>query len=231
MAYSGLYSRRTIRNARIILACVAAILLGLIIWWGWGICSDYFRTAPRQPVEEAPVAREYVVTKFNHNITSYGRFFDDMQEVQIVEAMANGVGPLADADIPAAVEQGKLVKIEDTDKYYLHDVSYPYLTPAAVDLLAQIGKMYQEYSGSHDRLRLTSCYRTEDFVKKLKRRNRNATENSCHLYGTTFDISHSKMSVQQKRQLAQVLADLRSGGYCYVKYERKQPCFHITVRE
>ena len=226
-----MYSLRTIRIARVILACVALGMIALIVWLGWSVYTDYFKTAPRQPVDTADVKKEYVVKKFNHNITSYGRFFNDLQELQVAEAMANGVGPLGEADIPDAVAAGRLVKIEDSDTYYLHDVSFPYLTPAAADLLAQIGKMYHEYSGSHDRLRLTSCYRTEDFVKKLKRRNRNATENSCHLYGTTFDISHSKMDVTQKRQLAQVLADLRSSGYCFVKYERKQPCFHITVIE
>ena len=30
--------------------------------------------------------------------------------------------------------------------------------------------------------------------------------------------------------LAEVLRDMRESGRCYVKYEVKQGCFHITVR-
>ena len=30
--------------------------------------------------------------------------------------------------------------------------------------------------------------------------------------------------------MAEILNDLRNHGRCYVKFERKQSCFHITVR-
>ncbi len=114
-----MYSLRTIRIARVILACVALGMIALIVWLGWSVYTDYFKTAPRQPVDTADVKKEYVVKKFNHNITSYGRFFNDLQELQVAEAMANGVGPLCEADIPDAVAAGRLVKIEDSDTYYL----------------------------------------------------------------------------------------------------------------
>jgi hypothetical protein len=37
--------------------------------------------------------------------------------------------------------------------------------------------------------------------------------------------------VALKAVLAEVLRDLREEGRCYVKYEIKQACFHITARK
>jgi hypothetical protein len=82
-------------------------------------------------------------------------------------------------------------------------------------------------------------------VVKLRRRNGNATENSCHLYGTTFDICYNRYKTVEdpdgppRRQvrndtlkwvLSEVLRDMREQGRCYIKYEVKQGCFHMTVR-
>ena len=76
--------------------------------------------------------------------------------------------------------------------------------------------------------------------------NINATENSTHRYGTTFDLSYWRyVKVPELRErpyadvppeylratLSQVLKDLHDEGACYVKYEKKQTCFHITVRK
>ena len=36
---------------------------------------------------------------------------------------------------------------------------------------------------------MTSVLRTQDDVKRLRRRNGNASANSAHFYGTTFDVS------------------------------------------
>ena len=76
--------------------------------------------------------------------------------------------------------------------------------------------------------------------------NGNATENSCHLYGTTFDICYNRyITIQdpegpKRRQvrndtlkwvLSEVLRDMRlKEQRCYIKYEVKQGCFHMTVR-
>ena len=74
----------------------------------------------------------------------------------------------------------------------------------------------------------------------MKRVNRNATHASAHQYGTTFDISYLKFICDSagvnrtqedlKNLLAEILHQLRKEGRCYVKHERKQSCFHITVR-
>lgn len=171
---------------------------------------------------------EYVYEEVTEFTGGYRKTFNDEQDVQIEAATQFGITPTDDEGINAAIADSALVKIYDCDLYYLHDVSYPHLTPAAADVLAQIGRMYQKRQ--NDRLRVTSCMRTQEHVKKLRRRNRNATENSCHLYGTTFDISYAKMESNRRKDLACVLQSLRNAGYIYVKYEIKQPCFHITVR-
>lgn len=170
--------------------------------------------------------REYLLTNAHPDYPKYASYFNDEQDVQIVAAETMGVAP------GTPLSSGKYVMLHNTSKYYLNDVSFPYLTPLAADLLNKIGEIYQEEVGNTDsRLRVTSCLRTPDSVKKLQRRNRNAVENSCHLYGTTFDISYSRMEPHEKRALAKALSILRESGYCYVKHERKQPCFHITIRK
>lgn len=88
------------------------------------------------------------------------------------------------------------------------------------------------------KLLVTSVLRTKEDVRKLRRYNHNATENSCHLYGTTFDIAYNKYSPitrsvrddTLKWILSEVLNDLRKQGRCHIKYEKHQGCFHITIR-
>ena len=92
---------------------------------------------------------------------------------------------------------------------------------------------------------VTSVLRSQEDVAKLRRRNGNATENSCHLYGTTFDICYNRYKTVEnpdgpprrevrndtlKWVLSEVLRDMREEGRCYIKYEVKQGCFHMTVR-
>ena len=92
---------------------------------------------------------------------------------------------------------------------------------------------------------VTSVLRSQEDIERLKLVNPNVSDNSCHLLGTTFDIGYNRYKTVQdpdgpKRRvvrddtlkwvLSEVLRDLREEGRCYVKYEKKQGCFHITVR-
>ena len=85
---------------------------------------------------------------------------------------------------------------------------------------------------------VTSVLRSMDDVAKLQRHNGNATDNSCHLYGTTVDICYNRYNAIErpvrddslKYILSEVLRDKRQEGRCYIKYEVKQGCFHLTVR-
>jgi len=63
----------------------------------------------------------------------------------------------------------------------------------------------------------------------------NASANSAHVYGTTFDVAYARYKGAEKEEtdklksvLAEVLQDLRKQKKCYVRYEFKQGCFHIT---
>ena len=52
---------------------------------------------------------------------------------------------------------------------------------------------------------------------------------TLHPIGTAREPD-GDMEIRLKNILGQVLYDLRSQDRCYVKYERVQPCFHITVK-
>ena len=69
--------------------------------------------------------------------------------------------------------------------------------------------------------------------------NPNASDNSAHCYGTTFDITYTRYSRDEEtdefmqpyeltKVLAEVLRDEKTLGHILVKYEKKEHCFHIT---
>jgi len=194
------------------------------------------------PIENHPV-RIYDV--------KYGREFNDMNPVQLAAAQAIGVPPVKDREA-AEHMKGKLVLLEDNDLYVITELSHsiPYVVPQAKELLDLIGRNFQDSLSSHGlnpyRLVVTSVMRTEDDVAALRKRNTNASENSTHRYGTTFDLSYWRyVKVPDLRGrpyedvppeylravLGQVLKDIHDrGDLCYIKYEKKQNCFHITAR-
>lgn len=164
-------------------------------------------------------------------ITDYTATFHDIHSVQKPAAEACGITPITDADTAAYIASGRLRCIRSGSLYYLHDVSYPCLVPAAADALDTIATRFQRRPGmSGQRLRLTSCMRTADFIRKLRRGNGNAVSTSCHLNGTTFDISYALMDSASKQALGLTLRALRDSGDIYVIHEINQPCFHITIR-
>lgn len=176
-------------------------------------------------------------------VGKYAEAFDDIQPLQLRAALRYGVGALPNRT-HSAQQHPDLVAIDTNPYYEVQELtqSVPYLVPRAALLLQDIARnfmdsLYMKRLPMH-KIVVTSVLRTKEDVKALQRSNRNATTNSCHLYGTTFDISYIKFrpidgdlaTAHLKPVLAEVLSDLRRKGRCYVKYERHQPCFHITVR-
>lgn len=169
---------------------------------------------------------------------NFHKDFNHLNDVHLSAARRLGIHPLNSRDdLPNY--QGRLVELHAT-KYYKVDKltqSVPYLVPKAADFLTDLGRLMQEYNGTHSRFIVTSVLRTQSDVKKLRRGNVNASENSTHCYATTVDITYNRFDIhgktyegKLKEDLAKALYDLQEQGYCYVKYEVKQPCFHITVR-
>lgn len=177
------------------------------------------------------VEREYTTSHVEIG-SNYAGIFTDRNALQLTAADRMGIAPQEDeANIARFVKEGKLVKLNSC-RYYVSTASMPYLTPEAADLLAEVGRRYKKELGSVFKVPVvTSMFRTREYVKDLQKRNGNAVKNSCHLRGTTFDITYARMNAKEKRAMAQTLADLRNAGYCYVVYEIGQPCFHITVRK
>lgn len=177
------------------------------------------------------VEREYTTTHVEIG-SNYAGIFTDRNGLQLTAADRMGIAPQEDeANIAGFVADGKLVKLKSC-RYYVSTASMPYLTPEAADLLAEVGRRYKKELGSVFKVPVvTSMLRTREYVRELQKRNGNAVKNSCHLRGTTFDITYARMNAREKKALAQTLADLRNAGYCYVVYEIGQPCFHITVRK
>lgn len=181
-----------------------------------------------------------------NNIGPLRRVFNDSNHVQLEAARALGISPITSSDQILKVKR-PLVEVKSCEDFYLDELthSFPYLVPEASKLLHDIGKAFNDSlaarGGGAYRMKVTSVLRTPTTVKRLRRVNRNATEESTHAFGTTFDISYSKFICDNasephrtfedlKNLLAEVLNDMRNRGRCYVKFEYKQSCFHITVR-
>ena len=177
------------------------------------------------------------------SVPNYKAAFPDSQSVQIVMAERWGVKPVRNRE-DAEARKKELVYIGESPYFHVDPLysSIPYLVPRAAVLLQDIGAAF--YDSLYvkgvplNQLIVTSVLRSMDDVAKLQRRNGNATENSCHLYGTTFDICYNRYhpvgrevrNDTLKWVLSEVLRDKRDEGRCYVKYEVKQGCFHMTVR-
>ena len=177
---------------------------------------------------------------------SYSKLLHDLQDVQIVAAEKNGICEEFSREDLAS---GKYdVKYIETNKHYMVEElthSSPYLVPKASKLLDDMACAFQDsiyYRGYDRRHRfiVTSVTRTRGDVRQLSRSNVNATENSCHCYATTFDISYTRFDKPETHYitnddklydiLMQVAYDYQQAGRCYVKWEHRQKCLHITVR-
>lgn len=184
-------------------------------------------------------------------VTSYKRSFNDLNDTHLKVAQVIGIRPLASRE-EAEGMKGKLKHIATNRLYAVDSLTHsiPYLVPGAATLLDTIGCNFLDSLTAKglnpNMVIVTSVLRTQDDVKRLRRRNVNASQNSAHFYGTTFDISWKRFRKVEdedgrplqdvgadtlKIVLSEVLRDLKQAGKCYVKYELKQGCFHITTRQ
>ena len=176
-----------------------------------------------------------------------------MNDTHLAAAQQIGIRPLSTrAGIPGASRKLHLIcgnmGFWAPEPYIVDRLTHssPYLVKEAADLLYEIGVNFQDSLRNKHlpeyRIVVTSVLRTDADVKSLSRRNINASKRSVHCYGTTFDISYKRFVKVDKDSadardvdliavLGEVLRDLKKAGRCYVKYEVKQACFHITARK
>ncbi len=183
-------------------------------------------------------------------VVSYKRSFSDLNDKHLEVAKAVGIRPLEDREEAESMKE-KLTHITDNEFYVVDSLTHsiPYLVPRASALLDTIGSNFLDSLAAKglnpNQVIVTSVLRTQSDVKRLRRRNGNASANSAHCFGATFDVSWKRFKKVEdedgrplqdvgsdtlKLVLSEVLRDLRQAEKCYIKYELKQGCFHITAR-
>lgn len=213
---------------------IVCLLLMSVLWMACG--KENENTDTRQLVR-------YPGRTFN-----YDTKFADLQSKQIKAAKAKGLSTPPKDRKAAESMRRQLNRVESGRNYVVDNLTHsvPYLTPAAAAELDSIGEEFadilQRNDLPHYRFYVTSILRTQDDVKKLQKSgNINASSNSCHCYATTFDLAYARFEKMSRGKeymsednlklvLGQVLLNRQRRGRIYVKYEKKQSCFHITCR-
>ena len=222
---------------------LALLLVGLIfVFSACGTKSDAGHQTPDTPIEDTMVS-------YPGRTFSYKDKFRDTQAKQEQAAKALGLSTPPQNRQEAARMRSQLAPIKSNDNYIVDSLTHsiPYLVPAAAAELERIGEGFadilQRNGLPHYQFYVTSVLRTKEDIKQLQKSgNINATTNSCHNYGTTFDLAYFRFNkVTRTREymhqdnlklvLGQVLLNEQRAGRIYVKYEQKQACFHITVRQ
>ncbi len=197
-----------------------------------------------QEKEEKPAQKEIIYYKKR---MKYASIFNDLNEEHLFVARKVGIREPLQNSAEASNKAG-LVRIKSNRLYTIYSLSHssPYLTRGAADELNAIATAFRDSLSSKGllnyRLVVSSVLRSQEDVKNLRKSgNPNASANSAHCYGTTFDITYTMYDRDNDEQctefmqpfeltkvLGEVLLDRRKAGKCLVKYERKEHCFHIT---
>jgi hypothetical protein len=180
--------------------------------------------------------------------------FRDLNEVHLRYARMYGISPIAsqkalELKIKDLTNENRLVKISDTKYYTVNKLSHshPYLVPRAKKMLDLIGERFRKKLQEHNlddyQYRITSLLRTQESQRLLSFSNVNAASKSAHLYGTTFDITYRSLSKKSFfgikkafqdgaaiRLLSETIRELQQERRLLVITERKEACFHITIR-
>ena len=180
--------------------------------------------------------------------------YQDFNALHLIHAKKNGTAPFKtnkefEEGIGQLIKDDKLVKITDNQYYRIRSLTHsqPYLTPKAEQFLEDLGKLFQkkldEKGLPEYYFQISSLLRTKENQKHLSRSNGNTAAVSSHMYGTTFDIPYTTVVKRTflwneaevtdgnaSKLLSEAIGELRKEGRCVVVTERKEACFHITVK-
>jgi len=235
------YERK--RKKRFMTVIVAAIIVLVIV--GVSRCGG----GSQEPKAESQEPEETNMVWYPGRTFDYKRAFNDQHAKQFAVASKIGLPrPPKDRE-DAASMRSRLVEVKTCGNYIVDDLTHsaPYLIPSAKKELDAIGEEWADILHRnglpHYRFYVTSVLRTQESIKYLQKSgNVNSVTQSCHCYGTTFDLAYMRYDKvtrtsdymhpdNLKLVLGQTLLNHQRAGKIYVKYEAKQSCFHITVRE
>jgi hypothetical protein len=158
----------------------------------------------------------------------------------LVAGENNGFGLIESGEhFQKLINSNQLVLINRGTGYQVDKLthSHPFITPKSKTVLEELGRAFQTLASEESFFTITSVTRTPEQQKKLRKRNRNATSGiSSHSYGVSFDISYVRFNGKKgpnwsaQKELESVLNDFQAANKIFFIKERKQSCYHITVR-
>lgn len=175
----------------------------------------------------------------------YAKMFGDVNDTHLEKAKAVGLKKIPEKR--DNIDLSQLTRIVESDYLVLDELRYsvPYLTSGAARELNHIARAFHDSLTRKQfplyKLVVSSVLRTEEDVTRLRKSgNPNASDNSAHCYGTTFDITYTRyhrdvetdefmQPFELTKVLAEVLRDEKSAGRILAKFEKKEHCFHITA--
>lgn len=175
----------------------------------------------------------------------YAKMFGDVNDTHLEKAREVGLKKIPEKR--DNINTSLLTRIEDSDYLVLDELRYsvPYLTGNAARELNHIARAFHDSLARKQfplyKLVVSSVLRTEEDVTRLRKSgNPNASDNSAHCFGTTFDITYTRyhrdvetdefmQPFELTKVLAEVLRDEKAAGRILAKYEKKEHCFHITA--
>ncbi len=158
----------------------------------------------------------------------------------LVAGESNGFGLIESEDhFGKLIQENKLVLVSEGTGYRIDKLthSYPYITPRSKQVLDEIGQAFETLTKNPTFFTVTSVTRTPEQQQNLRKRNKNATAGvSSHSYGVSFDISYIRFNGKKggnrsaQKDLETVLNEFQAANKIFFIKERKQSCYHVTVR-
>ena len=172
---------------------------------------------------------------------NYQRTFNDLNDKHLKAARQWGIQPVTSDEL-LEEQMGKLDKIGSCRYYQVDELTHsiPYLVPRAEKLLKTIGRNFQDSLSSKGlssrKIIVTSVLRTTGNVKKLRKKNVNASANSAHVYGTTFDVAYARYKGAEKEEtdeLKSVLARFAQAKemLCPLRIQTRVLSHHCSLSE
>jgi hypothetical protein len=227
--------------------------LGIAVLSVIGILLVFIVISTSSPKDKNEGFRYFINKTIGSGCISYkqqifSRKLRDMLPEYIGQSSNSGISKCKDKrELLRKAAKREVLHIRDSKGYVVEDLShsYPYLTKEGKTLLKEIGRRFRKkISGTRLRgsdFKITSMTRTTENLKKLRKSNSNASENTPHYYGNAFDISYARFSAKKwfvtdcdkyylKEALAEVIWQLRQEKKCWATYEINQGCFHVVAR-